>query len=1664
MIARPAFRTPLRASAMPAPALALGFALAGLLGAAAPASAQVIRTFTTRFTATDNATTTLFGNTLMTCQAGGQCAGAQAGGNGNVSNQNFTMTYVDVDTDATTFCSSRATLGLPAGATVLWAGLYFGGWSTNAARNTVKFATPTTGYVTLTATQLDASGSAYQGFVDVTTAVRNAGNGTYAVANVQSTNNTIDVWGGWSIVVAYRLDALAERNVTVADGFVFAGPGNDVNFTVSGFLTPLTGTVQTNVGFISYDGDLGHQGEDFILNATTLGDAQNPTNNVFNSTISLLGSLFTAKTPDYVNQLGFDADILAANGVLGNGTSSANIQLKASSDRYYAGMITFATDVYVPVFEGNGFQKTVVDLNGAPARPGDVLEYTLSMKNLGLDTSVQTELRDTLPSTLDYVPGSLSVVSGPNVGAKSDAAGDDQAEYVAASRSVVMRLGTGANGTSGGSVAPGVQTVVRFRASVHVPAPNASVVSNQAGLAFVGQQLGIAYATRSDGDTLTIGTQATTTTVSAPRISGRVFEDASYGGGAGRTFAVAGGSARPGARVELYDGAGAFTVATTTDASGNYVFDGYAAGNYTVRVASATVTSGRPGSVAGLLPVQTFRTVASTGTAVADAARVGGEDPTKADAGSNTTSQTLAALTTASATPQSVAPAALATADIGGVDFGYNFDTVVNVNDAGAGSLRQFLSNANVLQNAGLAQSGLTAGVENAIFMIPDGLAHPGLRAGLTNQLTSGVARIVVLSTLPAFNAGSTRVDGALQTANVGNTNPGVLGAGGTAGVDGLAVATVAGPEVEVVDGANLAIGFDVQAGSTALAAIAISGFGNAADSDANADVRVGSAAAGSTIAGCVIGTSARTFTDPGAAARSGGDHVRGLSVSGVSVSNSLVGFGAGNGIALVNASSWTIIGNELRDNGQVSAVSDGLVIATGGAATVRGNLVAGNGGCGVDLRSSAGSNTLENNTVSGNGVAANVGAETPGIRLGGASNVIDRNVVNGNYGAGVIGVPTLSTNRITRNSIYANGTVANRAGTPPTNQIGIDLLASGQSEAQGTPPFVTKNDSGDGDAGANGLLNFPVLSALVVGGGTMTITGWARPGATIELFVADRDPSGFGEGRTYLTTLVEGSALDLDATTGPYSPPVNGLDQGSDNTSRFRFTVATPATMPASGWVTATATLANATSEFSGCVAIASTPAILGYAYDDRDHDSARDAATEPGTGAALWVKLVPVSAPAAAILAASVDPTSGAYVLANLVPATYDVVLDDNATLTDVTPTLPAGWLATEAAPGRRFAITIVASDRPNENFGLWHGSTVSGRVFRDDGAAGAPGNVANDGIQQAGEPGVSGVDLVLVASFCVGSGGGCDSTTTDGAGDFRLWLPFGASGSSAEVRERNPVGWVSTGGAAGTTGGAYARAADRVAWSANPGVVYTGVRFADVPPSAFAAAGAASVAPGAAATYAHRFTAGSGGSVSFSAAQLPSPAIAGWSVVVYRDADCDGVLDPGETPVAPSYALASGQSVCVLVRHASPAGAPAGASEQATVTAAFTYVNAAPALSANALLADVTTVLAAGGGLAIVKSVDRAAAVPGDVLTYTITYTNLAPTPLTSISIQDATPSYTVFVGGSCGTLGAGLSSCALTTAPAVDAAGALAWTLTGPLAPGATGSVSFQVRVR
>jgi len=140
----------------------------------------------------------------------------------------------------------------------------------------------------------------------------------------------------------------------------------------------------------------------------------------------------------------------------------------------------------------------------------------------------------------------------------------------------------------------------------------------------------------------------------------------------------------------------------------------------------------------------------------------------------------------------------------------------------------------------------------------------------------------------------------------------------------------------------------------------------------------------------------------------------------------------------------------------------------------------------------------------------------------------------------------------------------------------------------------VTINDANDADTGPNGLLNFPVITSAIIANGQLSITGFARPGSAIELYSAQSDPSGFGEGLTYLTTLIEGAASDLLATTGTYGPAaISGVLQGTDTTNSFAFRMAIPSGMSIGSVLTSTATVGGQTSEFGGNVTVTSGPTL---------------------------------------------------------------------------------------------------------------------------------------------------------------------------------------------------------------------------------------------------------------------------------------------------------------------------------------------------------------------------------------------------------------------------------------------------------------------------------------
>jgi hypothetical protein len=261
-------------------------------------------------------------------------------------------------------------------------------------------------------------------------------------------------------------------------------------------------------------------------------------------------------------------------------------------------------------------------------------------------------------------------------------------------------------------------------------------------------------------------------------------------------------------------------------------------------------------------------------------------------------------------------------------------------------------------------------------------------------------------------------------------------------------------------------------------------------------------------------------------------------------------------------------------------AVYHSKINTFGGATAGARNVISGNTGDGVYVTGAA----AANNVFSGNLIGRNAANSGPlgntghGMlfvssgpnTIGGGFNSNNANVIAHNALAGVSVVflagPSFKKG-IILNSIFSNG------------GLGIDLADNG----------VTPNDPGDGDTGPNTLQNYPVLTNAVTSSGNTTITGTlnSTPNTAfyLEFFAStEADPSGFGEGQTYLgaisnlTTDASGNAAINAVLTGV--PPAGqtfisatATDNAElANTSEFSQTVvlvtggASPTPTPASG------------------------------------------------------------------------------------------------------------------------------------------------------------------------------------------------------------------------------------------------------------------------------------------------------------------------------------------------------------------------------------------------------------------------------------------------------------------------------------------------------------------
>lgn len=314
---------------------------------------------------------------------------------------------------AVTTSDSAALSGIPAGATIVSAHLYWVG----------SMQTPgTEDYdITFDGNNLTADDQHQELFVyggdnlfffgaeeDVTSIVASKGNGTYTFSNLTVYNGAPHctpqaVVAGWSLVVIYQdlITPAPLRVINIYDGFEYF-QSSQIILIPTNFQIP-TGAAYTDYdakhGHVSWEGDETNSGssggfsEGLTFQGNNLTDAYNPAGNQFNSTINFLSS-----TTSY----GVDFDVYDATPYLSGGETSVTTRYSSGQD-----LVLLSAEII------SVRNTPVADLEIIKSHTGDFIvgqveSFNIDVSNNGPSNETNTiTVTDTLPAglTLDSWSG-----------------------------------------------------------------------------------------------------------------------------------------------------------------------------------------------------------------------------------------------------------------------------------------------------------------------------------------------------------------------------------------------------------------------------------------------------------------------------------------------------------------------------------------------------------------------------------------------------------------------------------------------------------------------------------------------------------------------------------------------------------------------------------------------------------------------------------------------------------------------------------------------------------------------------------------------------------------------------------------------------------------------------------------------------------------------------------------------------------------------------------------------------------------------------------------------------------------------------------------------------------------------------------------------------------
>ena len=370
------------------------------------------------------------------------------------------------------------------------------------------------------------------------------------------------------------------------------------------------------------------------------------------------------------------------------------------------------------------------------------------------------------------------------------------------------------------------------------------------------------------------------------------------------------------------------------------------------------------------------------------------------------------------------------------------------------------------------------------------------------------------------------------------------------------------------------------------------------------------------------------------------------------------------------------------------------------------------------------------------------------------------------------------------------------------------------------------------------------------------------------------------------------------------------------------------------------------------------------------------------------------------------------------------------------------------------------------------------ITGRVFNDNGGS-INNSVTNayNALQDANESGIAGSSLKL--ANCSGVELNV-VTISNSNGDYSFKVEDSVLTNPFCIVQTNLPEYSSVSGSSPT--GSYNRSTDTISHPKTTATSYPNNNFGDANLNiVLTEDGQHTIASGEVTDYPHRLNSQAPVQITqfnqLSSQQPNSSNDQVWQALVYKDTNCNGNVDTGETifnpTVANPYTLQPNVDFCLVQRVHSPTNVMAGAQHVSTLEASYSVILANPTQTITGQSTkrqDVT--LIGKAGLSLTKKVRAVASCPStsadqnqfavtnqankvDYLEYEITYKNNSTKMLNNVKIKDSLPIATSFGSMSCNSTPNG-NTCNIN-----HVGDALEWNLTGVLNPAATGTVRFCV---